>query len=158
MIDWFVLLTPFLLVPIVLLFSFVGCTAQLGGAVSPLPKVTMNFRYEIADIAEQPQVVFSWTIDEEAADPVPLMDPAPDPESAGVNLFRHAIEGARPGEWVVRCRFLTLAQDGTWQGWGEAICPFPVEGIKEYKVSFELGRLDDGGFEVRSSVGGCPDS
>lgn len=149
MIDWFVLLAPLSLLCIVLLFSFVGCVARLPSAPCV---VTATLRYEIQDIAEQPTVFFVWTIDGGEEESFAPPDPVPDPELPGINVFEHSIAGVRLGQWEMGCVCLNEALEGL----GRASCRFSVQEYRVYSVSFELVRLDNGGFEVRTRIGGCP--
>ena len=53
MIDHFMLLTPLLLLPILLLFAFVGCALQTGGLYIPGPQAQATLLYFPADLTNQ---------------------------------------------------------------------------------------------------------
>ena len=53
MIDHFMLLTPLLLLPILLLFAFVGCALQTGGLYIPGPQAQATLLYFPTDLTNQ---------------------------------------------------------------------------------------------------------
>ena len=176
MIDWFVLLTPVILLPLFLMFEFVGCGLLLDiGPEGPLPPSKVRFRlsYPVrwetspgnfetsSDIVTD--VIFVWTIDgvEERS---PLLteheiDELSWTTMSGVTLtmtdhfFEHEVEEPKFGEWETRCEVHVNTPEGLVHLFEpDQRCRFSVD-QDEYLTLFWVRRRDG---ELRIERLFCP--
>jgi hypothetical protein len=148
LLDWFLLLVPVLLLPILLLLTFTGCTV----GESSRPELTFILQHNLS-VPVQPvtEVWFSWTRD--GYSPSPVVVGTPEDPNAQILEFRYQPENTEAGEvWTVTC--LAFA-DAT--GFDQASCgPFElVSPTGVYTVKFEIVANPQGG-QVQVSPGGCP--
>lgn len=143
MIDWFALLTPFLVLPVVLLFVFVGC-ALSHSASSATPSLTMRLTNRVVG-APLPRMSFNAHI--EFTDPMgmvtygvelaPMTDPTIGIRGGESVETRHRDTsrlGATPPafEWTI-----TNPRVGTWtvtcQAFRDSINEYPFRGMPQVR-------------------------
>ena len=142
--DWFLLLTPILLLPLWLLLFFTGC----GEVVKKDHDLTFILHDDLS-ISEVNKVKFYWIIDGMEQDPVSV-DVYKD--TAGVREFRYQPEGEQFGQaWKVTCKpFFDEI------GFGEISCgPFELDSPM-ISVQFEIVADPQGGGRVQVRQGHCP--
>jgi hypothetical protein len=61
MVDWIVLLTPLVILPVILLFAFVGCTNEYG-AITFADDLTLTLHYDGSFNADIHTIKVSYTI------------------------------------------------------------------------------------------------
>lgn len=147
--DWFLMLTPILLLPLFLLLSFTGCT--VGESSRPQLTFVLHDNLSLPSLRVT-KVYFSWITDGFPADPVVVEQPQNPDEQ--ILEFRYQPEKTEVGQlWTVSCSpfsdTINLA---------EATCgPFELTApTGEYSVKFEIIADTQGGGRVQVSPGGCP--
>jgi len=155
--DWFLVLTPILLLPLLLLFCFAGCSGKveysypnltfvlhdsLSVPADPVTNVRFRWIREGADFQDPPVYVDEFeviTVD----------------SGEQVRVFRHRPEQPEGGLWTVTC-FPFSSQ----KSYGEASCgPFElISSTGEISVEFEIIPDQHPLGRVRVRQGGCPPS
>jgi hypothetical protein len=155
-VNWFLLLTPLLLLPILLLFSFTGCgTGTIGE-----PSITFVLHDNLILVPDPvvTRVDFQWI--GEGLGPeeiVSVEEPTLIRDDSGTVVaheFRYPVERFRPDEiWTVTCR--PYAGDLRL---GEVSCgPFELTSTPS-PVEFEIVSDTSGVVTVQVSPGGCAGS
>ena len=153
--DWFLLLTPLLLLPILLLLSFTGCgTGTIGE-----PSITFVLHQNLVLVPSPvvTRVHFQWIAEGFGPEEiVSVEDPTQIKNDSGdvVALeFRYPTEGFRSDEiWTVTC--VSYAGDVRL---GEVSCgPFELTSTPA-PVEFEIVSDTSGIVKVQVSPGGCPE-
>jgi hypothetical protein len=173
--ECFILLALFLLLPIVLLFAFLGCEATFGPAEPTLTAV-VNLKYLPDAPPDTDKVVLFWTITPLRDDIAPLEDDAllrgdsrPSiihddltNEDLRQDQFTYIFDNPEPGAWQLSCAFHTweaVPERGptvSWR-WGEALCEFPLNELDHgIVVTFEITSDGQGGWQVQIPENGCP--
>ena len=96
--DAIVVLTPVLVVALVLLLGFAGCSFE--GRVG-YPALT--FRVRVPSGLTVTQVVFGWESPSTPRDQKVLMNPSPASTEGSDNLFEHDLYEAALETWTARC-------------------------------------------------------
>lgn len=152
--DWFLLLTPILLLPLLLLLSFAGCSGT--------PEVDPSLTFVLHDSSLIPapavtKVDFQWTVEQDGTDikqAVYVEEFEVISGDAGEQIleFRYQPATAKPGQvWTVTC----LPYSDTI-GFGEMSCgPFKLA-LPVTSVEFEIIPDPPSAGRVQVSPGGCP--
>lgn len=141
MIDWFVLLAPVLLAPLVSLFAFLGCKPGRIGSPPPDPNVTMSLFFPFPAEVDEATADLRWRVSGRDMGPVTLSGRSTD----GGEIFDHVEEPPEPGRWVIWCSFFTR-KDGATRAWGEAQCgPFSVAESDVVEVRFRIEHISGPG-------------
>jgi len=117
MVDWFVLLTPILVLGVILLLGFTGC--DLVFVVNPPPsQLNLKVRTPAEFTVDQANTGFSWT------DPVSgtferttTLDRTD--EGTGIAILSHLIKDREAGSWTVSCRIRVT--DGSGQSAADGV-------------------------------------
>jgi hypothetical protein len=171
MLDWFVLLSPFLLLPLVFLYPVVGCTAAYG-AIARLPTLTavVNLKYPTFPPEAHPdtdKIVLAWSVfplrGDEFLDGEALLE---DPQRSFIDdltqdSFSHPFDDPTPGQWAVSCAFYTWEEgaegdEPSSRRWREAECAFEFQ-AGEVIITFEITPDAAGGWQVQRAENGCPE-
>jgi len=158
--DWFLLLTPILLLPLLLLLSFTGCE---GTVEYSYPELTFILHSSLLVPAPHvTHVQFRWTREQggnvEEYPPVDVDEYAEIDGAPGeiIREFRYQVEKPEVGLWTVTCRPF-VANIGS----GEATCgPFELfSPTGKISIKFEIVLDPQGEWgRVQVSEGGCPSS
>ncbi|MBN1979545.1 MAG: hypothetical protein JW918_19280 [Anaerolineae bacterium] len=152
MLDWFILLAPLLLLPIALLFAFIGCTAATITVGEPAVRFSLSLAEELNPWTMR--VVFRWTVNGSAEQiyTLRILDGVPEPP--GDVVFEHQIDYPVDGEWSVQCDYYFQDAAGleTVAARGDGGCTF--EHFHREDVRFRLMRGGSGRLEVRTER--CP--
>ena len=147
MVEWYVLLSPLLLLPIVLLFAFVGCNANLSGP-TPRVNVRVDLGYRSQELDEHPgqpdEIVLSWRVFTDAGEIVEDGELLEDCVREFSDDFTHEIysfliSDPVPGSWRMWCAYYTTEEEPEERElhfWEEAECSFSV---REYGVDIPIG-------------------
>lgn len=153
MFDWFVLLTPLLLLPIVALLGFVGCTLLFPFAEpeeveqepeTPTLSILVRFHRSLAPAdAGQFRVRIRILEQVEGAEPIPdERAGAPEADEGGMLVYSFPPRELDAGLYSVSC--LVLAADEPFLSW-EDMCQVTVE--TDQQVIFEA--LEGGALDVQ---------
>lgn len=141
MIDWFVLLTPLLILPIVLVFVFVGCTLQTTPLFGAAPQVTffVTFDPEVAEEEDfMPHVlvdIVGHTMDGQDVTESPSRIGDQDRTELDDGRFQYTIEAIyQDGEYCVTCRVYANARDSAIV---ETAAPCHLSVVGSRTVQFE---------------------
>jgi hypothetical protein len=148
-IDSFVLLTPLVLLPVVLLPAFVGCVGEIGPILVRLP-LTLRLRYEEADFpsGRPADVIFRWRVGDG-----PWHEQAVDSPTSPLELLVEVDTRDDWREWTIRCR--VFRDDGTGTGRLELVrvesdCELRVGwGVRGVTAGFAVERDDTGRLVTR---------
>lgn len=105
MVDWVVLLTPLLVLSVVALLGFAGCSFE-GRVSAPLA-----LRVRVPTALTVTQVVFRWTPPGGTLTQHVLTNPTPFSTDGPDNLYQHGLWGLPVGMWMTSCR--VTVQEGT---------------------------------------------
>ena len=100
MLDWFVVLTPVVVLAVVLLLGFAGCDVVFG--IEPVPQ-PLRFEVRVPSSLTVDTVGFRYT-PPGSTNIVTVTSPARVDESADVILFFHEVGDPPVGMWTVNCR------------------------------------------------------
>jgi hypothetical protein len=139
--DWVVLLTPLLVLGIVLLLGFAGCSFEARVAS------TLTLRARVPSALSVTRVTFRWTGPGEDGEQV-LPDPTPVRTEGGDNVFEHEVYYSASGGWMTTCQ--VRVREGTMVAADEAPGDFIDDGsisepIAVYQAS---GSPSTGNFAV----------
>jgi phosphatidylglycerol---prolipoprotein diacylglyceryl transferase len=99
-IEWSVLLTPLILLPLILPFVFVGCELDTAGTLEPLPTRPLHLHYTIPKVTNNQVTHIRATFTASAngvSEVAPVQTPSPPPPEA-VNVYDPDSDGTFPKE------------------------------------------------------------
>jgi hypothetical protein len=158
MIDWFVLLTPLLLLPVVVLPVFVGCALELGG-LRPPPGVNLLVRFhpQTFDRTRRSRFLVHWALEQlDVAIRIVTSEEADRIEGERVE-FHSNVPDLPPGTYSVTCRVYDDPEGGDEDPGpliGPGVCSLAWDGAERSSVcaNFDAG---EGDREFRPSCGPC---
>lgn len=171
MLDWFVLLSPLLLLPLVFLYAFVGCTPTFGAIARP-PTLTavVNLKYPTSPSGANPdtdKIVLAWSVFRLRAELDEFLSGEKlleDSQRSFIFLltqdsFTHRFDEPTPGQWLVSCAYYTWEEGAEGepisQRWGEEECT--VEIPPSRVITFDITSDGAGGWQVQLAENGCPE-
>jgi hypothetical protein len=144
MLDPIVLLTPFLVLVVILLLGFAGCSARVYG----------SWPYPLSVVVRVPTTLtvtllrFDWTDPEGDSGGLAVDNPTPEHQEGDDNVFSRLIQrNPSPGEWTGHCELTVLDGQGSTATDQE---PYEFLLVPEYRnVTFRVsGTPADQNFEV----------
>lgn len=147
MLDWYLILTPLLVLPIAVLFVFVGCTLLESplAPYHPVHKVTFTIEFHASHAGDVTEFIVVVDITPEDGDPIPPLyeddvseyedDASDDPQENRWYLCELETD-LRAGEFTVQCSVLPY----TGEGQIIASRPYPLRVEDDCQVSFKASR------------------
>jgi hypothetical protein len=131
------ILAPLLVLALVLLLGFAGCSFE-PGAADPTPVPTLTFRARVPNTLEvlAPGVKFFWTRPGATTEETATVA-APTAVDGAVNVFDQAIPTPEAGSWLGRCE-MAVREGGQAQEGSSGDSPFDLPAETEnYVYLFE---------------------
>jgi hypothetical protein len=141
--DWVLLLTPLLVLGVVLLLGFAGCSFE-HGRFPPSPR----FEVRVPSTLTVTRLTFKWTPPGGMEIPLPIPDPTPTRIEDGQNVFEHNIPEGGSGQWMTSCE--VRVREGTRVAADEATGDFPLDdSLDDPVVTYQAsGAPSSGDFTV----------
>ncbi len=120
MVDWFVVLSPLLVVAVILLLGFTGC--DLVFTVNPPPSLTLEIRVRSALTVVEARFVFTQpgTTTQETVTGLERSD-----DGSGTIVLSHGIDSPAKGAWSVNAGL--IVSDGARQDSASVDGPFTLD-------------------------------
>ena len=148
--DWYLLLTPLLILGVIALLGFTGCDAlfNLDEIDTPAATTTLTFEARVPAYLTVLESKFEWTVPGATA---PNFTTAPVVSTDGTDtVLTHVISTTTGGMWRANCRLnvqdTTLTDDDTQGG------PFLLDPVVDPAVTvrfYTVGRPDTQDFQVK---------
>jgi hypothetical protein len=134
--DWFVILGPVVVLAVVALLGFAGCSFE-GGSLPP----SLTFKLRVPDALTIVQAGFVFT------DPAMVRTPIDAPTAStepGFNVFTHSLYTPAPGSWEITAATRASATGAPMAAQAVTTVVFPSDGTR-WRVDFEASGDPDAG-------------